>query len=349
MEDNTVRQDKPKKRKKTAWKIMLIVLGCLFLFCAVIVLAGSLYLDHIFGLFRRVDGSAGPMNDSDLMQFMEEDKEVRQPDCTMEVVEPEDIPMETVGEEIAGQDGVINILLIGHDARPGETRARSDAMILFSLNTVKKEFTTVSFLRDMYVTIPDYCGYKLNAAYAWGDMELLNRTLQTNFGIEIHGDFSVNFVSFRKVIDKIGGVEVELTGREAGYLGLYGQGSHCLNGSQALAYARLRSIGDGDFDRTARQRKVISGIINKCSQLSALELNELLEEILPLVETNMDKTQIKEYALEFLSILAVSEGTNSLQIPMDGTYRYAWVSDMSVLMTDISQNREGLKKVIYGE
>lgn len=354
MEENNIRdgepvRENPRKKRKIIRILFIVVLILLFL-TSVTLIAGSLYLDYILSFVNQVDGTREPISNTDMEAFKESDREVWDPDFDGQVLNPEDVVVETVGQMPEEGEEVVNILLIGHDGRSIQTGSRSDAMILCSYHRTRGELTMVSFLRDMYVTIPDYCDYKLNAAYAWGDMDLLNRTLSVNFGIEIHGNFAVGFQSFQSVIDLLGGVDVELTAAEARYLGSYrySQGINTLSGKDALSYTRLRSIGDGDFDRTNRQRKVMQAILEKCKTLSLSELNELLEQVLPMVDTNMNPEQIKAYALEILPMLATTDSKTSVRIPLEGTYQYAWISGMSVLMTDMTQNREYLKKTLYG-
>ena len=348
MENKRLREGVERKKsttKKIIFTILVTVVTTALLGCAAI----ALYINYIIGLMNHVDGKSEPISPEEMQDYIREDMQTYDPDFTGDRIEPEDVVLETVGESIFDDTGVLNILLIGQDARPGEDRARSDTMILCSINKQTGTLTFVSFMRDMYVSIPDYCYYKMNAAYAWGDMALLNETVLVNFGVQVHGDVSVDFSAFEAVIDKIGGVNVTLTASEARYLGSrYSAGENCLDGEAALAYARLRSIGDGDFDRTARQRKVLQGIMEKCSQMSLAELNGLLETLLPLLDTNIAPEKLRCYATELLPILGKLTLGDGVQIPAEGTYRYAWVRDMSVLMPDLAENRKWLQEALYG-
>lgn len=158
-------------------------------------------------------------------------------------------------------DSLINILLIGQDKREGEERQRSDAMILCSFNPETSKLSMMSFLRDLYVQIPGYEDNRLNAAYAYGGFELLKETLELNFGISVDGCLESDFSGFEKIIDTIGGVEIELTKEEAEIVGV-NEGVCTLNGNQALTYARIRKI-DSDFQRTERQRKIMNSVFEK--------------------------------------------------------------------------------------
>lgn len=342
-------QEGKQRRKKSGFQILMMTMAVILAVGLLVLLALSLHLDRLIGLLSYREGTQD-ISPEALEQYLQDAKETMAPDFVGEILEPQDIILETVGQLPEKETAVVNILLIGHDTRPGEGRARSDTMLLCSLNQSTGELTMVSFLRDMYVRIPDYYDYKLNAAYAWGDMALLNETLLVNFGIEIHGDLAVSFSAFEEVIDQIGGVDLHLTAGEAAYLNRYrySEGINHLNGADALRHARNRSVGDADFARTSRQQAVIRAVVEKCKAMSLIELNNLLETVLPMVETNMDPEKIKSYGALFLPMLANLKVKDGLQIPAEGTYQYAWIRDMSVLMPDLAKNRKVLQDVICG-
>lgn len=110
---------------------------------------------------------------------------------------------------------LLNILLIGQDARDGDTQARSDSMILCSYNRKTNTLTMTSFLRDLYVKIPGYGSNRINAAYSFGGTKLLKQTLEDNFGLYIDGCIEVDFSHFSEIIDHVGGVEIQLRRDEA--------------------------------------------------------------------------------------------------------------------------------------
>ncbi len=316
-------------------KVLNILLTFLLIFL-IMVLIGMGYTLWMLGKMNYVAQEA-TISPEELEKYLQENIETRHPGAV-----EEEILLDTVPGEIIDGENIIHILLIGEDARPGESRGRSDSMILCSINTADKKLTVTSFMRDLYVTIPGYTDHKLNSAYAWGGMKLLNETIRFNFGIEVDGNLAVNFETFQKVISLLGGVEIDLTAEEARYLGCTA-GITQLNGSMALTYARIRSIGEGDFDRTDRQRKVIGALLDKCKTMPVGQLHSLLEEILPLMVTNMEETKILQYGLEVLPLLASGLETEKLCIPAAGTYRYAWAKDMSVLLPDLEKNREILR------
>ena len=239
-------------------------------------------------------------------------------------------------------DGLINILLIGQDKREGEERQRSDAMILCSFNPETSRLSMISFLRDLYVQIPGYEDNRLNAAYAYGGFELLKETLEFNFGISVDGCLESDFDGFEKIIDTIGGVEIELTPEEAEIVGT-NEGLCNLSGSQALTYARIRKI-DSDFQRTERQRKIINSVFEKAKTYSLSELAMFFSEILPLMSTDMTDDEIMTLALTLASFFEELE-TQSFSIPSQGNYENAVIREMAVLVPDLYE----IKKLIFEE
>lgn len=258
---------------------------------------------------------------------------------------------------IGGTEDMVNILLIGQDRRPGERRARSDAMILCSFRKSTGEITMVSFLRDLYVQIPDYNGdsyrdNRLNAAYAFGGMELLDAALKENFGVIVDANIEVDFDGFISVIDILGGVDISLTQEEADYMnrgkkwGLTAGTNH-LDGKQALAYSQIRYIGT-DFGRTNRQRNVLNSLFQEMKSKSLPEIISLVNEIFPLLTTDMTNSEIISYVTELLP--TVSKGSmETLYIPYEGTYNYATIRGMSVLLPNYTENRKLLQDALLGE
>ena len=241
-------------------------------------------------------------------------------------------------------DGLLNILLIGQDRREGEDRQRSDAMILCSFNPETNRMSAISFLRDLYVQIPGYDDNRLNAAYAFGGFELIKETFNHNFGITVDGCLESDFEGFEKIIDAVGGVEIELTSEEAEIVGDgASQGTCNLNGKQAFTYARIRKI-DSDFQRTDRQRKILNAVFEKAKGYQLMELAGLFSEILPMMSTDMTDDEIMTFALTLASSLAEMK-IHSFCIPAEGTYKSATIKNMAVLIPDLYQ----IKKLIFEE
>lgn len=274
--------------------------------------------------------------------------------------------VEELRYEPVSEEGVTNILLIGSDARDGVSGSRSDAMILLSISDKTKTIHLTSLLRDMYVDIPGHKGNRLNAAYSLGGEELLLETIEQNLDISVNRFVVVDFIAFSNLIDAVGGVELELTNAEAKWVNAYlneyniitgrefgtdyldenAEGSMHLNGPQALAFSRNRSIGN-DFGRTERQRKVISAALNKLPRALVSNPRELLSGILPNLTTNIVPTECFGLGIDAVKMLTYEMKQGS--IPLEGTYQNATIRDMAVLEVDFEANKEYIKTEIYGK
>ena len=125
-------------------------------------------------------------------------------------------------------------------------------------------------------------------------------------------------------------------------------GLNHMNGAEALAYSRNRTTGMSDFSRTERQRNVLTAIFNKCKNLSVAQLYKLMEQVLPMLSTNMDNMTILRYAAQAAPLLS-GLTLQTQRIPVDGAYRSAWVSGMAVLMPDLEANRQVLREILTDE
>lgn len=262
------------------------------------------------------------------------------------------IPLGSSASEIGGSDSdLLNILLIGQDAREGEDGARSDSMILCTYNKATRELTMTSFLRDLYVPIPGYGSNRINAAYAFGGMPLLKKTIGQNFQVSIDGSIEVDFSHFSEIIDQLGGVEMELRQDEADVINRQtgselSEGVHKLDGFQALTYARIRNLDmDGDFSRTNRQRKVMSALVDSLRGSSLKELTPVIGNILPMLTTDLSRGQLFLYALEILPNLS-EINMQSQRIPADGTFTDETIDGMSVLVADMEAQRQYLRSTL---
>lgn len=272
--------------------------------------------------------------------------------------------------EIKSEEAVTNIMLIGQNFREGENHQLADTMILCSLNRDTGTLSLVSFLRDLYVPIPDYHGRRvgrnrMNVCYHWGStwsgtpeggMELLAACVEENFGVSVDHSIAVNFDDFTQLIDALGGVEIELTETEARYLGYVGEfqpGKQILNGLETLAYARIRKI-DSDIQRTGRQRAVLTSLVEKCKTLGLMELYGLAQTVLPMITTDMSVQEITAYLWEILPMLKDLQ-IRSVTCPLDnGTLPGSrWDStvdiggtESAVIECNLRRNREYLTRFL---
>lgn len=350
--DSSQTPGNPKKIAKILTIAVLILLG-LFITAFLCI---TLYWNSLLNRMR--DAAEADSEPETLPQ-----SEETQPEATAAMAQPEDTWLEVQSEET-----ITNILLIG------QNQNLADSMILCSINRETRQLSLVSFLRDLYVPIPAYAGHgpdknRINACYFWGrkwrgsvagGMELLSQCIEQNFGVPIDHCIAVDFAMFPQVIDTIGGVEIELTEKEAryltkevGYVGAFQPGLQTLNGMEALAYSRIRKI-DSDIQRTQRQRTVLTSAMDKCRSLGLIQLHELALTVMPMINTNMTSAQITSYLWELLPMLQDLEVRTGIcpadnetlpgscwdkQVKIGGT-------DCSVIACNTSINREYLMEFL---
>lgn len=373
-----LKQAEPVKKKKKASTVILIVLIVILLLAIIAVAAGILiYNDKINRITRPEVEYKNPSQEEidNIMTYVPDDAVIY--DATEATEEPTTETTEPPTEDpTAWEPGklgkIVNIMVVGQAAREEEVGRLSDTMILCTVNKETKTLTLTSFPRDTYVKLPNYvdssgtkhsCGnQRINVNYAlgfsWGGtldaMGMLNQCIYENFGAEVDFNVEINFNSFTKIIKKLGGVQIELTEAEAKHMtedldgvGEFTAGLNTLNGKQALQYARIRKI-DSDMERGNRQRKLISAIIDSVRGLSLKELNDLIDELLPAIVTNMSNEDITNCILELLPLLPKLEIVSN-QCPAEGTY-YGDIVDIygvqsGVIVPNLQKNRELLTAI----
>lgn len=251
--------------------------------------------------------------------------------------------------QLKSNQKVKNILLIGLDTDSGYENSRSDTMMLLSVDTQNKELKLTSFLRDMWVDIPNHKSAKLNAAYNYGGAQLTMDTIEYNFEIDIDNYILVNFDMFRKIVDSLGGITVEITEKEAAFINkttksTVNSGLCELDGKKALIYARIRKL-DSDFQRTQRQRKIINAIIDKATKTNPVTLLKMVSDIMPLLTTDIKALDLT--ILAFSAIGYLKYDINQLQVPADDAYVSKYINGQSALVADIEKNKSNLYEFIY--
>ena len=328
------------KEKKSKKKVLLIIgLSILGLLLALMI-AALIFGKSLLGMVGRVDPDE-TISQEQINEILDETDPVdpNTPEMDEDEVEDPDGPDGVVEDS----DNILNIMLVGQDRRPGQGRQRSDSMILITINKEKKTLTMTSFMRDLWVKIPGKYNERLNVPYAIGGFPLLNETMESVFGVQVDHNIEVDFSGFEQVIDALGGVEINMTKAEKGYLNKhYGwslkTGTNLLDGEKALAYSRLRYIGT-EFARTNRQRTVLNVVFNKVKNLSLTEMYALAKKILPMVKTDMTDSEIMGYILELSKILPDVQIV-SQRVPIDGAYKLTMIRKKSVIYL----NNENMQK-----
>lgn len=312
--------------KKNLWKILKNILIAAAFAAALGISAVAIYWNSMLDKLGDAQQTVPTLSQEEIEALL---------GTTEPTVPPTTSPEET-WPVVVSDENITNIMLVGQNYRVDEPNKLSDTMILCSVNRETNTLTLLSFLRDLYVPLPAYAGHgpgrnRINVCYAlgstWqrtseGGMEMLALCVEQNFGIPVHHTIEVSFDTFSTIIDYLGGVEVELTEAEAkyltnevGYIGEMEPGYQTLDGWEALAYARLRGI-DNDRQRSARQRNVITSLLEKCRNLNLMDIHAMATSVLPMIITDMSNDEITNYLWEFIPMLKDIQ-IQSLVCPVD--------------------------------
>lgn len=343
----------PQKKRKSSWvRVVLIGLCIVVVLILIGVAAVGMYMNALLDKMNYVTDHP-TLSSEEASSIAQEEWETIPSDDTTPVEEDVTVPVTPV-DPVEQGDHIVNILLIGQDRRPGQGTQRSDSMILVTFNKNTRSITLTSIMRDQYVNIPGYGNDKLCHAYQYGGMKLLDQTLYDHFGVEIDGNIEVDFSGFETIIDLLGGVQIELTRAESEHMYTeYGlsldSGMNLLSGEEALVYARIRMI-DNDYRRAERQRKVLLSLIETYKGQSLSTMLALVEELLPLVTTDIPKDRVLSYALELFPMLSGAQ-IDTMRIPVDGTFTGGYIKVSSThrmwcqYNIDFEANRQILRKI----
>ena len=218
-------------------------------------------------------------------------------------------------------------------------------------------------MRDSYITIPGYYDTRINSAFGKGGIELLYETIAYNYNLRLDGSAIVSFETFQKVIDDLGGVDIEITPAEAQYLNTTNYvskksnrtlkpGVNHMNGNQALGYARVRkkSTLDGsnnDEGRTSRHRRVMAAIFKEMKRSNPVTLVKLLDTVFSQIQTDVKKDNASSYLAEVLELSLDGVTLDNLRLPVDGTYEYTYRNKAAVVVFDFAANKEALANFIF--
>ena len=244
------------------------------------------------------------------------------------------------------KNGITNILLVGVDGNNMEKGNRSDAMMIATIDEKNNDIRITSLARDTYVDIEGYGNEKLTHAYAYEGASLLICTIKNNFGIDVDKYVAVSFESFEKIIDILGGVEINVSEKEVSQInGVSNSGIQTLNGSQALAYSRIRYI-DSAYERDNRQRTVIEALYNKFANGSSGNIMDIANEVLRYTKTNMAPLEIVSIANKAIKIKDTD--FDQVEFPFEEARKDNNISEKGwVIEWDKDYNKDKLNKFIY--
>ena len=243
----------------------------------------------------------------------------------------------------------VNILFMGVDRRGKDERPRSDTMLLASINPNTKKISLFSIMRDTYVDIPKVGQAKINAAFADGGPELLIETIQSYLDIPIHYYMATDFEGFAKIVDAIGGVDVNVKEKMNHWDdGVYNinleAGPQHLDGAKALMYVRYRGTARADFDRTERQRELLKLVANKLTSPSMLvKMPSILKEVTPYTQGNIGGTDV--YRLGSLALSLDTANMRTEQLPPVEALTETYVGVEQVIVPDVEATRQFFQEV----
>jgi LCP family protein required for cell wall assembly len=256
----------------------------------------------------------------------------------------------------------VAIALFGLDARYEGEHARSDTIMLLLIDHSRKKIKIASIMRDLYVDVPGYGKRKINSAYELGGPKLALSTLNLTFELPLTKYVTVDFRGFEKIIDAVGGVDIEVKDYEVEHININMRevrnliggevpevkrpGLQHLNGRQALGYARIRYVGNGDYERVQRQQRVLEQVFEKVKSASLGTKLRIIDIVLPYVETNLTRNDIISLAMKNYSKYTLER----IRIPIDGSYRegYATIDGIKqwIFITDIEKNKQALHEFL---
>lgn len=271
------------------------------------------------------------------------------------------------GKEPAKEDeNIISIALFGTDftenEKYGNLYGASDSTMILGIDTKNNKLKLFSLMRDLYLDLPDGSGNKQNLNYtmAYGGPELILKTINYNFNLKVDKFIHVSLRTLPTIIDKLGGIQLDITSDELNYINGYiksidkengtstpsltSSGLQTLNGTQAAAYCRIRYTEGKDFKRTERQRAVLNALFEKFKNTSITDLTSIMKDILPLVSTNLTNSEIISIATKVLSM--GSPTIEQSRFPLDGKSEMI-STDMLHLITDIDETTKDIHRFLY--
>lgn len=265
-------------------------------------------------------------------------------------------------DKIRYSKDVTNVLLLGEDDPDGAEYGRSDSIMLVSINKKTRMVTTLSFLRDSYCYMNvngEERWTRLNAAFSTGGPAGMMEAVSRLFKIRVDRYVTVNFSAFKRLIDTLGGVRVNVTEYEAKYINrtapsmnrAFPAGENvALNGAQALVYCRIRKL-DTDGARARRQQKVIQAILQKARSASLGDIYDALGGVLENITANYSTDEIT--ALIPKAMTWVNYGVQQMVTPLDGGDAQsaigAAVNGAFVWLVDFPLAAHQVQMALYGE
>ena len=260
------------------------------------------------------------------------------------------------------KDEIINIALFGIDSRStsNSSNSRSDSIMIVTIDKKHNKIKLSSILRDTYASISGRGSDKINHAYAFGGPELAIKTLNQNFGLDIQDFVTVDFFGLEKIIDAIGGVEVPVKQNEINELNKYirevarienktptlitSAGTQKLNGMQAVSYGRIRKVGNGDYERTDRQRTIIISMIDSLKKAGLSGSLKLASQCSAFVKTSFTMAEGVKLGTDILQDMS-NFTIEQDRFPKNGEGKL--INGVWYMVADLNTEKSLLHKFIY--
>lgn len=356
--------DKPVKKKKKMSKKKKLAIALLILLALAAAIVGVVY-----AVGHHYYSKTNYMTDEEVAEQLaarraaQEEAEAKEEE---EEIDPElqaiqaNLEQFASTEPITSDGSVYNVVLVGLDTTTEDFIGNSDSMILISINYRLKQISMISLMRDTYVDIPGIGYRKLNASYPNGAGPLLCETITENYKVQVDRYVTVDFGNMIDIIDAIGTIEITFTEKEAEnanksirqqcrILGLNkkeylipGEGTYECNGMQAVAYARIRKVGNADYQRTERQREVLMKLLDKVKAMSLDDIDRLANHLLPMLTHNIPESEFWGLLAKAPELLGYTITQD--RIPYDGLFQ----SVNGNLVPDWDETIRKLKITLYG-
>ena len=259
---------------------------------------------------------------------------------------------------------IVNIALFGIDSTDS-TSGRSDSIMVATLDPIHNKLKLTSFMRDSYVNIAGYGYDKLNHAYAYGGAPLSINTLNTNFGLNITDFVAVDFASLPKIIDSFGGITLTIEEDEVQYMNNYinhinsidgtsspnitSAGTQHVDGVQALAYSRIRYTSGGDFERTQRQRTVLTALFNEALNIPSSQYLNLITNLSQYITTSLDTNKILKLATKIGTMGINGVSLEQERFPLDGYCEGSMIDGVYYLSFDAATTKNQVMNYIFND
>ncbi|MEG2936569.1 MAG: LCP family protein [Clostridium sp.] len=337
---NRKNQNPEKKSKK------FIILSTVTVVVLTLILSGGVFIKNIFGNIEKVEATPE--------------------DLGIEKVDKPKVEEEVTYGTYRPDERYLNIALLGVDTRiiGNYDGTRADSIMILSIDRETKAMKLASVARDTYANIEGYGMDKINHAYAFGGANLMVKTLNQNFNLAITDYVVVNFFGLGEIIDRLGGVQMEVFEEELSSMngsiseiaGIKGvevakittPGTYNLNGVQAVAYSRVRSTAGGDFKRTERQREVLLKLAEKSSLIKITDVVPIINQLASNLMTTLGVPDMTNLAVELIK----GGYTSNVSQKMFPEPEYSggdMINGGYYYVTDLGQTASGINNFFYGE